>query len=324
MLESIRSNIATALDDIETPMGRIVNGAIAFLVLVSSTIFIAETYAIPDGIRHQLTVLNGVILCIFAVEYVLRFWCAENKWDYVKSFYSIVDLVAILPFFLGILDVSYLLVLRWLRILKLLRSIRGNTIFGYLSSEDSVILARILFTLFAIVFVYSGLIYQVEQAINPNLRTFLDAMYFAVATMTTVGFGDITPISEAGRLLTILMIWTGIALIPWQVGDLVKRLFKSPDKVENLCTSCNTPFHDQDATFCRVCGTVLPTLISQTLTQTIPQASHSHNGKSPVDQTSNLNPGSNIHLVNTPGSSNSPKAQTLAKEGQGEPNPDLT
>lgn len=258
MLDAIRSSITIALDDIESTVGRIVNGAIAVLVLISSIIFIADTYPIPDDIRHQLTIVNGLILLTFALEYLLRFWCATDKWDYVKSFYSIVDLVAILPFFLGVLDVSYLLVLRWLRILKLLRSIRGNTILGYLSSEDSVILARILFTLFAIVFVYSGLIFQVEHPINPNLRTFLDAMYFAVATMTTVGFGDITPISEGGRLLTILMIWTGIALIPWQVGDLVKRLFKSPSKVEIICTSCSTQFHDQDAEFCRICGTALP------------------------------------------------------------------
>lgn len=267
MLESIRSNIAMALDDIESPVGRVVNGAIAFLVLVSSIIFIAETYPIPDPVRHQLTIANCIILLTFGAEYILRFWCAENKWRYTTSIYSLVDLVAILPFFLGLFNVSYLLILRWLRILKLIRSIRGKTILGYLSSEDSVILARILFTLFAIVFVYSGLIYQVEQAINPNLRTFLDAMYFAVATMTTVGFGDITPISEAGRLLTILMIWTGIGLIPWQVGDLVKRLFQSPNKVENICPNCNTQFHDQDAAFCRVCGTGLSSLSTQPFTQ---------------------------------------------------------
>jgi voltage-gated potassium channel len=82
-------------------------------------------------------------------------------------------------------------------------------------------------------------------------------MYFSVATMTTVGFGDITPISEAGRLLTILMIWSGIALIPWQIGDLIRRLVKTINKVETPCPSCGLTFHDADAQFCRSCGTQL-------------------------------------------------------------------
>ena len=260
MLEPIRSTVTMALDDIDSPLGRVVNVAIALLVLVSSSIFIAETYPISVAIRHNLTLLNSLIFLLFSVEYGLRFWCADNKWRYSTSLYAIVDLVAILPFFLGLFDISYLLILRWFRILRLIRFMGGKTVLGYLSGEDRIILARIIFTLFTIVFVYSGLIYQVEHGANPNLRTFLDALYFAVATMTTVGFGDITPISEAGRLLTILMIWTGIALIPWQIGDLIKRLSKSPSK-EVQCNQCGTSFHNDDARFCRVCGTSLPQLV---------------------------------------------------------------
>ena len=75
--------------------------------------------------------------------------------------------------------------------------------------------------------------------------------------MTTVGFGDITPISELGRLLTILMIWSGITLIPWQIGDLVKRLLKTLRQVKLPCEACGMEFHDSDAYFCRVCGASL-------------------------------------------------------------------
>jgi voltage-gated potassium channel len=75
--------------------------------------------------------------------------------------------------------------------------------------------------------------------------------------MTTVGFGDVTPISEAGRLLTVLMILTGIAVIPWQLGDLIKQLLKTSNQVETPCSVCGLPFHDQDAQFCKICGTKL-------------------------------------------------------------------
>ena len=75
--------------------------------------------------------------------------------------------------------------------------------------------------------------------------------------MTTVGFGDITPISELGRLLTVLMILTGVALVPWQVGDLIKRLVKNANQVETVCSGCGLAFHDADAGFCKRCGTKL-------------------------------------------------------------------
>lgn len=269
---TVRSRLRHYLEDLEEMPGQILNGMIAALVLLSALIFVAETYPIPDAARAILHAVDFGILAIFSVEYGLRLWCAEEKEQYVLSPASLIDLVAIVPFFLGAINISFVLILRWVRILRLLRFIKGHTIIGYISSEDSVILARILFSLFAIVFVYSGFIYQVEHPVNGDeFQTFLDAFYFAVATMTTVGFGDITPHSEAGRLLTILMIWTGIIVIPWQVGDLVKHVVRGMKKVKTPCPACRTEFHDGDAQFCRVCGASLQ---DQTLTEESIQASH--------------------------------------------------
>ncbi|NDJ24557.1 ion transporter [Nostoc sp. B(2019)] len=247
------------LTDLETPIGRVINLTLATFVLLSSVIFVAETYNIPDFVRFQLDVADTAIVIVFAVEYVLRLWSAENKIKYIFSFYSIIDLIAILPFFLGAVDISFIRLLRWFRILRLIRFIDRKFLFASISTEDGVIFARILFTLFAIIFIYSGLIYQVEHPVNPqNYGTFLDAFYFSVVTMTTVGFGDVVPISELGRLLTVLMILTGIALIPWQVGDLIKRLVKTANQVETVCLSCGLAFHDVDAGFCKRCGAKLP------------------------------------------------------------------
>ncbi|MBD2194765.1 MULTISPECIES: ion transporter [Calothrix] len=252
------------LTDIETPIGQIINLTIAGLVLLSSGIFVAETYNIPDNIRFQLNIVDTAIFIIFVVEYVLRLWSAENKVKYFLSLYSIIDLIAILPFFLGAVDLSFIRLLRWFRILRLIRFIDRRFFFGSISTEDGVIFARILFTLFAIIFVYSGLIYQVEHPVNPQgFATFLDALYFSIVTMTTVGFGDVTPASELGRWLTVFMILTGIALIPWQVGDLIKRLVKTANQVETICTNCGLAFHDADARFCKSCGAKLPIVNSQ-------------------------------------------------------------
>lgn len=252
---ALQDQVRFYLEDIETPTGRAINLLITALVLLSLGIFVAETYTLPNLIQQSLERVDGVILVVFIIEYLLRLWSAENKLRYIFSLYALIDLVAILPFLFTAVDVRFIRVLRWFRVLRLIRFIEGNTTFGYVSRNDSAIFVRILFTLFSIIFVYSGLIYQVEHRANPaQFKTFLDAFYFSVATMSTVGFGDVTPISELGRLLTVMMILTGIALIPWQVGDLVKQLIKTSSQKEVICTNCGLSSHDADARFCKVCG----------------------------------------------------------------------
>lgn len=253
----LRKKVRFYLEDIETPIGKLINLGITGLVLLSGATFIAETYAIPAPVRSQLDFLNDSILVLFTVEYGLRLWSAEHRLKYFFSVYALIDLVAILPFLFTAIDIRFIRIFRWFRILRLLRYLEGKTIFGYVSREDSAIFVRILFTLFSIIFIYSGLIYQVEHPLNPDaFATFLDAVYFAVATMTTVGYGDITPVSQVGRLLAVMMILTGIGLIPWQVGDLIKQLVKTSRQapLETLCTNCGLAAHDADARFCKICG----------------------------------------------------------------------
>ncbi len=254
----IRRKVASYLEEIETPMGRAINLLIMGLILLSSIIFVAQTYPIPDSVRTIIDVIDRLIGIIFVSEYIIRFWCADDKLKFFLRPFSLLDLIAILPFLLRLTNIQYIRMFRWFRILKLIRFINLKVLFLNINSEDGVILARILVTLFTILFIYSGLIYQVEHPINAEaFGTFLDAFYFSVVTMTTVGFGDVTPISESGRLLTVLMILTGIALIPWQLGDLIKQLLKTANQIEKACSGCGLPFHDQNAQFCKICGTKL-------------------------------------------------------------------
>lgn len=257
-LQTWRSRMAFYLDDIETPLGRGLALALAGLVLMSSAIFVSESYIVAPNVRSILDNCDRVILVIFVFEYLLRLWCAEIRVNYVFSVYSLIDLVAILPFLAGNTNVGFFRILRCFRILKLVRFIGGKTIFGYVTGEDAAIFARIIFTIVTIIFVYAGLIYQVEHPINPQFNTFLDAIYFCVSTLTTAGFGDITPTSQLGRFLTVLACLTGVVLVPWQLGDLIRRLVKTEECRSIICRQCGWEAHDSDAKFCKRCGAELP------------------------------------------------------------------
>lgn len=255
---SPRDRVRGYLETTDTLTGRVVNGAIAALIFLSAAIFVIETYPIPPRVAAAIDAIDWLIVLAFTVEYGLRLWVAERPWRYIFSIYGLLDLIALLPSWIGVVDVRFLRFFRSLRILRLVRIFNNRLWFGRITSADSLILARILFTLGAIIFIYSGLIFQVEHVRNPdNFKTFLDAFYFAVVTMTTVGYGDVTPISEAGRGLTVMMILTGIALIPTQISSLIRQLVKVTDARHVTCSGCGLGRHEDDARFCKHCGTAL-------------------------------------------------------------------
>ncbi|BAY83330.1 ion transport protein [Calothrix parasitica NIES-267] len=242
-----RENINFFLNDLDTPITRVINRIIIGLIIIWSGILVAATYQIPDNINLIIDVINITILLIFVVEYHFRFylWIVNSTIKDENTYYLILDLIAILPYSLAAINPILIYWLGWLRILKLLRFIHKQFLFIRIPDE-ALIFSRLVYTFFAIIFIFSGVIYQVEHPNNELFSSFIDTVYFSIVTITTVGFGDVTPNSELGRFLTILMILFGSVLILPQVGDSIKQLIQSANKVSDSCDP-NSDVQNQDS-----------------------------------------------------------------------------
>lgn len=255
---SLRQQVAFYFEDTATKLGLGLNLVILLLILLSSVIFVVQTYAISQQLKDILSAIDLIILITFTVEYCLRCWSAEKPLRFIFSWFSLIDLISILPLLIGWLDIRFMRIFRWFRILRIVRFWQAEKRLLPLTSQDRLVFVRIFLTLFTLIFVYAGLIYQVEHQINSDrLENFFDAFYFVVVTMTTVGYGDVTPLSSVGRVMTVLMIFTGVLFIPWQLSELIKQVVKSSSLIDQECSNCGLNRHEPDALFCRQCGTTL-------------------------------------------------------------------
>jgi voltage-gated potassium channel len=258
MLNTGKSKIHFWFEDIVTPMGRAVDIAVVSLVFLVSLIFVIKTYPLSDGTRRVLDTSENIIVGIFVIEYFLRIWSAPSKVKQLFNIYSIIDLIAIIPILFAGDSYQILRVFRALRFLRLMRFLRGHHFFFHKLKITHIIIIRIVYIALSIIFVSAGMIFYAEHNIpESHIKTFYDAVYFSIVTLTTVGYGDITPVSGYGRFITILIIISGIIFIPWQVRDLIRQLVSPREKREFLCKSCGLRIHDEDARYCKSCGTVL-------------------------------------------------------------------
>jgi len=166
----------------------------------------------------------------------------------------------VMPLFGITMNISFIKIIRGFRVFRIFRFLRftADPVFFFGSITIQLLkVVRLLFTILMIFFISSGLFFYVENGLNPNIKNFGDAFYFTVVALTTVGFGDIIPRSEAGKWVTVLMILSGIILIPWQISKIVKEWVKMATKKEIVCTRCGLRYHDQDASHCKSCGHVI-------------------------------------------------------------------
>ena len=231
-------------DDGTSVLSRFFDRAITALILASVIIVFASTFDLSPRVLRILVLLEGVASCVFTIEYVLRIVTADflyprsgtimSRVRYVMSAMAIVDLVAILPFWLPMLLPGTMLGLRALRLVRLLRIFKLNRYFDAMKSLGAVIVLKkrellgSLFFVGILMLISSLLMYSAEHDTQPDVfRNAFSGLWWAVATLTTVGYGDIYPVTALGRLVGALIAFSGLAAVAIPTGIISSGLMES-------------------------------------------------------------------------------------------------
>jgi voltage-gated potassium channel len=250
-----------------TPAGKAFDVALIWVIVTSVIVVMLDSVesvrleygAVLDGLEWGFTIL-------FTVEYVVRLWCVRRKMAYAKSFYGVVDLVAVIPTYLSVfvpggealLIVRALRLLRVFRVLKLAHHVIEATVLmqALRSSRDkiTVFLAGVLTT----VVILGSFMYLIEGG-EHGFSNIPVSVYWAIVTLTTVGYGDIAPQTAPGQALAAVIMIMGYSIIAVPTGIVTAEVGEQARRrrSQRVCRSCRLAGHDADAKHCKECGASL-------------------------------------------------------------------
>lgn len=210
--------------------------------------FIVTTPLVPTA---PVLAIDATIGVLILADFCIRLWIAPSKMRMLRQIYTLADILVIFSLLLAPLLTPHLAFLRVVRTLRLLhsyhvlRDLRGEVIL--FRRNEEVIISAVNLAVF--IFLVTSLVFALQVNRNPNINSFVDALYFTVATLTTTGFGDITLIGDTGRLLAVSIMIVGVALFL----RLAQTIFR-PQKVRYKCAGCGLNRHEPDAVHCKHCG----------------------------------------------------------------------
>lgn len=263
----LKERIHEIIFEADTPMGKLFD--VVLMVMIVASVLVVLIESVPRYSDHYAEVfyfLEWAFTAFFLIEYLLRLYCVYRPWKYVTSFFGIIDLLAILPAFIGLFltGAHSLLIIRVLRLLRVFRIFK----LGHFMAESQQLLhalkasrAKITVFLFFVVLlvtIIGSVMYIVEGGAEGSGFTSIPvSIYWAIVTLTTVGFGDITPSTELGQFFSAIVMLLGYAVIAVPTGIVSVELFKSGKKSEHTaqaCRYCGAEGHMDDAVFCKYCG----------------------------------------------------------------------
>lgn len=260
----LQHKIYTVIFGTDTPAGKLFDIVLIYMIALS---VLAMTLESVEGIDQQfgvwLKAAEWFFTGMFTIEYIVRIYSSPKPWAYIRSYYGIVDLLAILPSYLGIFfgDLGYLLMIRLLRVLRVFRIFK---LVRYLSEANILIRAmymsrRKILIFFSAVLVlctiFGSLMFVVEGP-EHGFTSIPKSIYWTIVTITTVGYGDITPQTNLGQMIAAAAMLTGYSIIAVPTGILTAELATEMQRDRNVyrCSKCRSFGHEKDASYCKFCG----------------------------------------------------------------------
>lgn len=244
---------------------------VCLLILISFSVLVVMLESVEDLRNAHLVwfrTLEWFFTIVFSIEYAVRLWVVRTKRKYVLSFFGLVDLISILPTYLALVFTGsqYLMVIRVLRLLRMFRVLKmarhighANVLLNAMRASNPKI-AVFLFSILSLVAVEGTVMYLLEGTVNPGFSSIPQSIYWGIVTITTVGYGDIAPITVAGKMLASIIMLTGFSIIAVPTGIVtaeIGRSMKKDDSDSRQCGECKWIGHDTNANFCKQCGNKL-------------------------------------------------------------------
>lgn len=266
----LKRQLRTIIFGTDTPAGRYFDIALMVCIVLSVGLVFLDTVEIFHREYGQLiSVLEWVFTIIFTIEYGLRLYCATHPVLYARSFYGLVDLLSVLPSYLALLipGANFTLVIRILRlfrifrVLKLLRYLSEGNVLLRAMMQSSRKVFLFFFSVSLIVMVLSSVMYVVEGPDN-GFSSIPKSVYWTIVTITTVGYGDITPKTGLGQAIAAFTMLIGYSIIAIPTGILTAEISQEVGRHRDLrsCNQCHKTGHDIDAMYCSRCGCELDSL----------------------------------------------------------------
>ncbi len=261
---SLRDRIRIIIFEAGTPAGKAFDVALIVTILASVLAVMLDSVAwVHERYGHVLYFFEWAFTIAFTIEYLVRLWCIREKALYARSFYGIIDLLGILPTYLSLIfaDAQYMLVIRILRVLRVFRVLRMVRYVGEAEMLMQALVASrrkitvFITTVITLVVIFGSLMYLIEGE-EHGFTSIPRSIYWAVITLTTVGYGDLAPHTPLGQALATVIMIFGYGIIAIPTGIVTLELSEASRRRANtrVCSNCSAEGHSGEATYCWRCG----------------------------------------------------------------------